>query len=131
MAKTYLRAQSAHDNSTDILLEQAWNTRRAAYDRYNALPFSEEPGETLTPQELAEWAIIDAAEEAIRANAASTPRGAATKLWIAVQHAITDRPDEAAVLRRDLQWFADDEGQDWTVRLILAALRSLAAMEAA
>ena len=131
MAKAPLQADSTHNNSADTLIEQAWNARRAAYDRYNALPFSEEPGETLTPQEIAEWAIIDAAEEAIRSTIANTPRGAATKLWIAVQHAITDRPDEAAVLRRDLQWFADDDGQDWTVRLILSAIRSLEAMEVA
>ena len=130
MANTSLPADSAHDNSTDAVIEQAWEARRAAYERYNALPFSDEPDEAQTPEELAQWAIIDKAEETIRAAIAETPRGAAIQLWTALQHGITDREDEAAVLRRDLEWFKDDEGQDWTLRLILSALRSLKAMEA-
>lgn len=131
MANTPLQAESAHDNSTDTLIEQAWEARRAAYDRYNALPFSDEPDEAQAPEERAQWAIIDAAEETICATIAGTSRGAAIQLWTALQHDITDRQDEAAALRRDLQWFENDEGQDWTVRLILSALRSLKAMEVA
>ena len=130
MANTPLRAESARDNSTDTLIEQAWQTRRAAYDRYNALPFSEDPNVAETPEERAEWAIIDQIEETIRSTVASTPRGAAIQLWTALQHTVTSRPDEAAALRRDLQHFQIEHHHDWDVRLILAALRSLEAMEA-
>lgn len=133
MADTPLRADSVRDNSADALLQRAWADRRAAYDRYNALPadddWDEADGET--PAGRAEWAKIDAAELTIRTAIASSPRGTAIQLWTALQHCISDRPDEAAVLRRDLHWFDDDEARDWHVRLILSALRSLDAMEAA
>ena len=130
MATTPVQAESVRDNSTDTLLQQAWEARQAAYERYNALPFSEAPDAPHTPAEAAEWAIIDGADETIHSTVASTPHGAAIQLWVALQHSITSRQDEAAILRRDLEWFADDEKQDWKHRLILSALRSLKAMEA-
>lgn len=117
---------------SDEAILAAWERRRAAYGRYNALPFSDssEPGD-MTPEERAEWDQIDAADEVIREHVATTPEGAAVQLWIALQHSITQRDDEAACLRRDLGWFeAKGEGLDWNVRLVIAALRSLKAMEA-
>ena len=124
-------AAVAETEANDAEIIGAWNTRHAAYDQFNALPFSDEPDTAQTPEERAQWAIIDATEETIRATIAASPHGAAIQLWTALQHDITDRQDEAAVLRRDLEWFKDDKGQDWTIRLILSALRSLNAIEAA
>jgi hypothetical protein len=128
MAKTPIQAESVRDNSADTLLEQAWADRCAAYERYNTLPHSEDPEISETPEEKAEWAIIDEAEAIIRSAVASTPHGAAIQLWTALQCCLSDRNDEAAILRRDLQSFGDGERQEWHERLILSALRSLEAM---
>jgi hypothetical protein len=117
----------ATDHDTDIIA--AWRTRKAAYARYNALPMADEPG-YLTSSEIAEWAIIDKAEAVIRTTIAKTPRGVAVQLWVAFQHRMTDRSDDAAAQSANLAYFADDSDQDWTERMALAALRSLAAQGA-
>lgn len=82
-------------------------------------------------QEAPFWAIIDAAEAEIRSADATTPQGVAAKLWIALEHDVALDTDERRARTADIAAFADDEGQDWSVRLILSALRSLESMAAA
>jgi hypothetical protein len=52
------------------------------------------------------------------------------QLWVAFQHTVTHQADDAAAQSADLAYFADDSDQDWTERMTLAALRSLAAQGA-
>lgn len=116
-------------NSADASILAAWNRRIEAFRIYNALPYSEDGGKTYTPEEAAQWAIIDSAEEVIRSTPAKTPQGAAIQLWTALGHGITSRDDEAATRRRDLAYFEAKDGElDWTDRLTLAAIRSLERM---
>ena len=117
----------ATDHDAEII--EAWRTRKAAFNRYNALPMADEAGD-MTPKERAEWLIIDRAEETIRSSTAKTPRGVAVQLWVAFQHGLTKRADDAAAQSANLAYFADDSGLDWTERMTLAALRSLAAQGA-
>ncbi|MEO6151666.1 MAG: hypothetical protein ABIT09_07780 [Croceibacterium sp.] len=118
-------------SNSDAAIETAWNRRVEAFSVYNALPYSEAPGEPYTPEEAAQWAIIDAAEDVIRATVATTPEGIAIQLWTQFSHSVTARDDEAATQRRDLAHFeAQGDQLDWTERLTIAALRSLQAMEA-
>jgi hypothetical protein len=104
----------------DATIMAAWCTRKAAFQRFNALPFDE----PMAPDEAAEWAIIDAAEETIRSAVATTPAGAAVQLWTHLSHRLTKRADDEAAQKADLAYFADDTHLDWTERLTLAALRS-------
>ena len=117
----------ATDHDAEIV--EAWRTRKAAYARYNVLPMADGPGD-MTPEERAEWAIIDKAEAVIRTSVAKTPRGVAVQLWVAFQHSLTSRADDAAAQSANLAYFADDSERDWTQRMTLAALRSLAAQGA-
>lgn len=117
----------ATDHDAEIIA--AWRTRKAAYRRYNALPMADAPGD-MTPSEQAEWTIIDNAEAVIRTGVAKTPRGVAAQLWVAFQHTLTSRKDDAAAQSANLAYFADDSERDWTERMTLAALRSLAAQGA-
>ena len=117
----------ATDHDAEII--EAWRTRKAAYARYNVLPMMDGPGD-MTPEEQAEWLIIDSTEAVIRTTVARTPRGVAVQLWVAFQHALTSRADDAAAQSANLAYFADDSELDWTERMTLAALRSLAAQGA-
>ena len=117
----------ASDHDAEII--EAWRTRKAAYSRYNLLPMADGPGD-MTPEERAEWSIIDKAETVIRKSVARTPRGVAVQLWVAFQHSLTSRADDAAAQSANLAYFADDSALDWTERMTLAALRSLAAQGA-
>ena len=117
----------ATDHDAEII--EAWRTRKLAFARYNVLPMADGPGD-MTPEERAEWAIIDKAEAIIRTSVAKTPRGVAVQLWVAFQHGLTCRADDAAAQSANLAYFADDSGLDWTQRMTLAALRSLAAQGA-
>lgn len=111
---------------TDQILQEAWERRVAAFRAYNALPFSEKNGEPYTPAEAAQWAIIDEAEETIRATSASTAAGVLVQLWTSLGHNVSSRDDEQATFRQDLAFFESrDDELDYTDRLTLAALKSL------
>lgn len=117
--------------ATDDAILATWQRRVDAYRRHNLLPFSE-TDEPYTPEEAAEWGIIDRAEETIRSTVASTPAGVAAQLWTALGHMVTPKAQDDATMRQDLAVFDAIDGEmDWNVRLVLAALRSLKAMEAA
>lgn len=114
----------------------AWERRKAAFARYNALPIADDTDPTydaddqLTDAERHEWAIINDAEAAMVAATVTTPRAVAAILWTALSHSLTDRAQDEAAVKGDLAaMLAFDERLDWDERLILAALRSLHAME--
>lgn len=129
-AAAALVAVPAMATGHDAEIIEAWRTRKAAYARYNVLPYADDDS-TYTPDEAACWAIIDQAEETIRSAVARTPRGAAAQLWVALQHSLTQRADDEAAQSANLAYFTDDSRFDWNEKLILAALRSLAAQGAA
>lgn len=116
----------------DAAILRAWETRRATFERYNALPFGETPdGDIMTPAERECWAIIDVAEDEIQAAVARTPLGAEIQCWLVLDHSVLGRADSSAVLRRDLGHFeAQGRDPDWNVLVLIAALRSLKAMGA-
>ena len=118
----------------DAKIEAAWERRQLAYAAYNAQPVDQpglQPGEVETPEEKRLWAIIDEAEEVIRSNVATTPRGVAIQLWCCLYHSVAGREDDQAITRGDLDRLTALEGKlDWNTRLALAALRSLQAMGA-
>lgn len=114
---------------TDTELINAWERRVAAFKVYNALPHSKVDGEPYTPEEAAQWAIIDAAENVIQAAVANTPTGVALQLWTHLGHVVSTKSDELATHQCDLAHFeAQGDTLDWTERLIIAALRSLTKM---
>lgn len=111
----------------------AWERRQEAFASYNRLPDDNQPViDGYGPGERELWAVIDAAEEEIRAATAGTARGAMIQLSCAVFHSLTHRKDVEAFERGDIAAVeASDQGPpDWSGRLVLAALRSLMAMEA-
>jgi hypothetical protein len=116
---------------SDARLEDAWARRADAFSVYSSLPHCEKDGEPYTPEERAQLAIIDEAEEVVRSAVAQTPRGVAIQLWTQLAHTVTSREHEAAAHRRDLAYFeAQGDTLDWAERLTIAAIRSLVAMEA-
>lgn len=107
----------------------AWEHRKAAFEIYDGLPHSDEPGSVYTPAEREQLDIIDECEDIINSTAARTPLGIEIKLWVALCHDITDREEEAAANRANLEWFAGKEAElDWPKRVVISAIRSLKAM---
>lgn len=115
----------------DAVLEAAWNRWRDARATYNAAPFAndvEDPAQhdAAVAEENRLWAIMDEAEETIRATPAKTPRGAQIQLWIALVGSIDTREQDEALTRGDLAAIlATEDRLDWNARLIVAALHSL------
>ena len=117
----------------DAAILAAWDRRQKAYTTYKTLPDDNQPLiDGYGPGERELWAVIDVAEEEIRAATASTTRGAMIQLQCAVFHSVTLRKDVEAFERGDIAAVeASDQGPpDWSGRLVIAALRSLMAMEA-
>lgn len=72
------------------------------------------------------WTIEDAAENIVFADDTATVTNAERKLWICLQHLLTDADDNAAVVRCNLQpLIAKGDALDWTVRLVLSAIQTL------
>ena len=109
----------------DAAIIAAFERRAAAFQAACALPCDPATGGETEAQSVW-WAVIDAAEEEIRATVATTPRGAEIQLWIAAAYVLNSADDEEACYRADLDYFeAQGKSRDWTDRLIIAALRSL------
>jgi len=125
---------TAPANTSDVMhgdaeLLAAWGRRSIANAIYGTLPFSDCPGKAYTPEEQEQLDIIDEAEALIKDAAASTPQGIAVQVWTALSHIEQTRDAEAAINIMDLDWFLIDESRfDWSVRLILSALKSLREM---
>lgn len=127
-------ARSPADAGTDAdaVIEAAFARRHEAYAAYNALPLDSGPVvDGHGPHELELWEIIDAAEHVIRTTTAKTPRGVMLQLWCAMYHCVDDTENDEAVNRGDFAALDNlDNDLNWSARLMLAALRSLQAMEA-
>jgi hypothetical protein len=115
----------------DAEILAAWERRKAAFERWQSLPFSGEDSD-MSPEQEECWEIIDSAEEVIRGAVAESPRGVEIQVWTALCHIVRGTTMEGAALtRRDLAYFeAHDEEADYNVRMTLAALRSLRTMGA-
>ena len=115
--------------TADAAIIEAWSARSQAFAKLPGL----RPADTddYTPDEQAEWAIIDAAEKVIHAGTAATPQGAEAQLWTSLYYLFIDNEQVNATHRCDVDWFlARDEDFDWSERLAFAAIRSLRAMQA-
>jgi hypothetical protein len=86
-------------------------------------------GTGYTPEEQAQWDVIDAAEEVIRSAVAQTPAGVEIQLWTALTLFMSTRAEDEATIRGDLETINEMDGkQDWNIRLLISALRSVRAM---
>lgn len=113
----------------DAALIAAWDRRAAAFLAVRELPDEPEMDRGETPEQKAQWDIIDAAEKEIRSQVATTPRGVEIQLWTAATFLFDSNENEAPTFRADLDHFlAKGDGLDWSERLVLAALVSLRAM---
>lgn len=113
----------------DEAIIAAWRQRAVALDTYSSLPFND-TGLDHTPDEKACWDLIDEAEEIIRGTVAATPQGIMVQLLCAMTHSTAERKADDAATHGDLDALhAMDSDLDWDMRLILAAIRSLKAME--
>lgn len=127
MTNTTLKADSQPNPDAAILA--AWEKRAAAYATYETL--AEHTGDgPYSPEEQAQWDIIDMAELLIRNVPAKTVRGAEIQLWCGFYHVVGAQAGETnAALRADLEWFeARDDDLDWSEKLIVASIRSLRAI---
>lgn len=115
----------------DQAILDAWERREEAYRVYGAMGDHEVGRSQMSPAEKRLWEIIDGGDEFIRSAVASTPRGVSIQLWVALYHSVTGRDDDAAISHGDLEQLTELEDRlDFNARMILAALRSLRAIEA-
>lgn len=125
---------SAPDGATtlttndDAAIIAAFERRAAAFATLDGLPDPATTGAG-SPEQEAQWAIIDAAEAEICTSIATTPRGAELQLWTAAVYQFDAAEDEGPCYRADLGHFtAQGDKLDWKDRLFIAALQSLRAM---
>lgn len=135
LAATAIIARHAAASSVtngDVAIEAAFKRRRDAYTAFKALPERNGPViEGYGPHERELWEVIDTAEHIIRTTTATTPRGVMLQLWCAMYHSVSGREDDEAIHAGDFAAVDRlDNDLDWNARLMLAALRSLQAMEA-
>ncbi len=117
-------------NKDDAAIIAAWDRRAAAFASLQALPDNPR-GDGETPERHAQWAIIDVAEAEICTSVATTPRGAELQLWCAAVYQFDAAEDEGPCYRGDLDYFtAQGDRLDWKDKLLIAAMRSLRAMQA-
>lgn len=124
-----VREMTAKSEENDAAIISAWDRRAAAFLTVRELPDEPAIGGGETPEQKAQWDIIDAAEAEIRNAVACTPRGAEIQLWTAATHSFDSAEDEEPCYRGDLDYFVDKgDALDWMERLMVSALRSLRAM---
>ena len=117
-------------NKDDAAIIAAWDHRAAAFASLQALPDNPR-GDGETPERHAQWAIIDVAEAEICTSVATTPRGAEIQLWCAAVYQFDAAEDEGPCYLGDLDYFtAQGDRLDWKDKLLIAAIRSLRAMQA-
>lgn len=115
----------------DAAIIEAWEKRQVTLAEMRRLP----PEDTEEPIEIESerdrlLSIMDEAEEAIRSQVATTPRGVSVQLLAALGSSLGGIEEEAAVTRGDIAWLtASEQCMSWNERLIVAALCSLQAME--
>jgi len=83
-------------------------------------------------QKRADWARIAQFEDAIRAATASSFEGLKRQLWLALLHSMPDVVEPARHYDMDIAALESrEEDFDFNARLIVSALRSLAAITSA
>lgn len=123
-------AKDALTSHHDAAIIAAWDRRAAAFATLQELPENSR-GDGETPERHAQWAVIDVAEAEICTGVATTPRGAELQLWCAAVYQFDAAEDEGPCYLGDLDHFtAQGDRLDWKDKLLIAALRSLRAMQA-
>lgn len=113
----------------DAAIIAAFDRRAVAFAALGGLPDPAISGSSSTPEQAAQWAIIDAAEAEICATVATTARGAELQLWTAAVYQFDAAEDEGPCFNANLDHFtAQGDKLDWKDRLFIAALQSLRAM---
>lgn len=110
-------------NHPDAALEAAWQRLVIARDTLDLI------AEDHSQIEREQWAIVDEAEALIQRATATTPRGAALQLWVALSHTLDTNGEDKLVRAGDLEAL-EARQVDWNARCIFAALRSLEAQGA-
>ncbi len=127
-------AAHAQPAPADAQILSAFELWKALQAERRALPDTgnyDDRDKLFTVEERAVWDKIDRAETEVHDLPATSPAGAACKLWIAIPHNTSDPEPEAAAFRADLEWFiAQGDAIDWNLRCIVSALVSLKSMEA-
>ena len=121
------------NTATQSVIQAAWKRRQTAYATYTALPADNGP--VIDGHGLGEKALMDeinAAEEIIRTSVARTPGDVKLQLWCGLYHAFSLAKDHETLTRGDFSTLLiENEDLEWLPLLMLSALRSLEAMEAA
>lgn len=118
MSTTISTIAPAKDDAAIITAWQRMNDTRQAIDALDD-----------TDQDSDLWEAFGRDEHVIQGNTAATIVGAEIQIWCHLLHTVPSADDERAVLRRDVAYFVDREGEyDWTERLVISAIRSLRAI---
>lgn len=117
-----------HAVNDDSAIFDAFHRRAAAFVTLAGLPDTDTTGGS-TPEQAAQWSIIDVAEAEICTSVATTARGAELQLWTAATYQFETAEEEAPCYRADLAYFtAQGDRRDWKDQLLIAAIRSLRAI---
>lgn len=112
---------------SDSAILAAWERRVAAY---NVINRGELRGSVCTAAPY--WAIVDECDKLIHSTVAQTPRGVEVQIWTALHNSSAYvKVEEQAILAMDLDYVSEHAKDfDWDARAMIAAIRSLRAMEA-
>lgn len=112
---------------SDSAILAAWERRVAAHSMITA-------GEVGASDDAADphWAIVDECDKLIHSTVAQTPRGIEVQIWTALHNSSAYvKVEEQAILAMDLDYVSEHvKDFDWDARAMIAAIRSLRAMEA-
>ena len=106
-------------------IETAWQRIKNARPEYNLAETGDEAAEKK------HWDIVDASERIIQQTEGNSARSAEIKLWVHMLHSADTGADEADALAENLADLLEREtGFDWSVRLLLSAIRDLRMVQA-
>lgn len=112
---------------SDSAILAAWDRRVAAHNMINGrgLDASDKSADPY-------WAIVDECDKLIHSTVASTARGVEVQIWTALHNSSAYvTVEEQAILNMDLAYVSDHaKAFDWDAHAMIAAIRSLRAMEA-
>ncbi|NML94725.1 hypothetical protein [Novosphingobium olei] len=109
----------------DAPILEAWARRVEAHAKASAIDASDEAAQPY-------WDIITECDKLIHSTVAKTPKGVEVQVWTALHNSSAYlRDEEAAIIAMDLDYVsAHAKDFDWDAMSMIAALRSLRAMEA-
>lgn len=118
----------------DEALIAAWRRFTIARATLSVLPDEPcEPGQTDSPAALAQYAIMDPAEDFIVKAQAESIRGVEIKLWLSIARNINrNEVDTLCALREDERHFREgDHELDWIEKIIFSAIQGLRELQEA